>query len=117
MDPGQVKPIIKAAADPAEGTERRMEAIFVLSEIPTDEAAEALAEIAINDGERPGELRAAAVWGLCRGVHPRPELVLPYTADAENIVALHAIAGLSDLPASLVPLLTRWLVRQPHLAS
>ena len=78
MDPRQVKPIIEAAADPAEGPERRMEAVFVLSEIPTDEAATALAEIAINDGERPGELRAAAVWGLCRGVHPRPDLVLPF---------------------------------------
>jgi hypothetical protein len=109
MDPGQVKPIIEAAADPAEGPERQMEAVFVLSEIPTDEAAMALAEIAINDGERPGELRAAAVWGLCRGVHPRPDLALPYTADAENIVALHAIIGLSELPASLVPILTRWL--------
>ncbi|MGH3282578.1 MAG: hypothetical protein ACRDNW_26070, partial [Trebonia sp.] len=49
------------------------------------------------------------VWGLCRGVHPRPDLALPYTADAENIVALHAIIGLSELPSSLVPVLTRWL--------
>lgn len=109
MDPRQVRPIIEAVADPAEGPERRMEAVFVLSEIPTDEAADALAAIAINDGERPGELRAAAVWGLCRGVHPRPDLALPYTADAENVVALHAVVGLSELPASLIPVLTRWL--------
>jgi HEAT repeat protein len=109
MDPGQVRPIIEAAADPTGAPKQRMEAVFVLSEIPADEAAEALAEIAINDGERPGELRAAAVWGLCRGVHPRPDLALPYAADAENIVALHAIIGLSELPSSLVPVLTRWL--------
>ena len=108
MDPRQVKPIIEVAADP-ENPEWRMEAVFVLSEIPTDEAAVALAEIAVNDGERPGELRAAAVWGLCRGVHPRPDLALPYAADAENIVALHSIIGLPELPASLVPILTEWL--------
>jgi HEAT repeat protein len=108
LDPERVSPIIAAAADPANSDAQRIEAVFVLSEIPTEEAAEALAEIAAED-RAPQELRAAAVWNLARGVHPRPDLVLPYIADADDLVALHAIAGLPDLPEFLVPELIRWL--------
>ena len=109
LDPQRTEPIIKMATTPAEDDEPRMEAVFVLSEIPTDEAAEALAELATPDGEKPQELRAAAVWGLCRGVHPRPDLALPYTVDSNEIVALHAIAGFPSLPDDLIPGLLDWL--------
>jgi HEAT repeat protein len=109
LDPNRTEPIVKMAATPADDDEPRMEAVFVLSEIPTDEAAEALAEIAAQDGEKPQELRAAAVWGLARGVQPRPDLVLPYTVDDVETVALHAISGLPSLPDELIPDLLVWL--------
>lgn len=109
LDPRSVRPIIQTATDPANSDEQRIEAVFVLSEIPTDEAAEALAEIAAEDGEKPKELRAAAVWGLAQGIHPRPDLALLYAADTDEFVALHAIAGMPSLPDSLVPGLLDWL--------
>ena len=86
-----------------------MEAVFVLNEIPSDEAASALVEIATEHGGKPTELRAAAVWGLAQGVHPRPDLALLYAADNEELVALHAIAGMPSLPENLVPGLLDWL--------
>lgn len=104
-----LRPIIEMATTPENPAEQRIEAVFVLSEIPTDEAAEALAEIAEGDGEKPPELRAAAVWGLAQGVHPRPDLVVLYAADTDEFVALHAIAGLPSLPDNLIPGLVDWL--------
>jgi hypothetical protein len=89
--------------------EQRMESAFVLAEIPTDAAAHALAAVAEPGGSRSSELRAAAVWGLARGVQPRPELVLPFTVDADDLVSLHGITGLQSLPDELVPTLRGWL--------
>jgi hypothetical protein len=109
LDPRWLRPIIQTATDPASSDEQRIEAVFVLSEIPTDEAAEALAQIAAGDGEKPQELRAAAVWGLAQGVHPRPDLTLLYATDADEFVALHAISGLPSLPDNLIPGLLDWL--------
>jgi hypothetical protein len=109
LDARWLRPVIETAARPQNPAEQRIEAVFVLSEIPTDEAGEALAEIAEGDGEKPPELRAAAVWGLACGVRPRPDLVLPHAADREPFVALHAIAGMPSLPASLIPGLLDWL--------
>jgi len=114
LDARWIRPIIETATIPARSDEQRIEAVFVLSEIPTDEAAEALAEIAAQDGEKPRELRAAAVWGLAQGVHPRPDLALLYAADTDEFVALHAIAGMPSLPHSLIPGLLDWL-RQDDL--
>lgn len=109
LDSRWIQPIIEVATASSNSDEQRMEAVFVLSEIPTDEAAEALARIAADDGEKPQELRAAAVWGLARGVHPRPDLALLFAADNDRFVALHAIAGLSSLPDKLIPGLLDWL--------
>lgn len=88
--------------------EQRIEAVFVLSEIPTDEACEALAQVvAQTDG--PSEIRAAAAWGITQGVQPRPELLLPYAADGDDLVALHAIVGLPSLSGEAVEALVEWL--------
>lgn len=109
LDARWLRPIIEMATTPENSGEQRIEAVFVLSEIPTDEAADALAEIATEDGEKPTELRAAAVWGLARGVRPRPDLVLVHAADSDDLVALHAIAGMPSLPEDLIPGLLDWL--------
>ena len=102
LDASWLRPIIEMSTTPVNPGEQRIEAVFVLSEIPTDEAAEALAEIAAEDGEKPTELRAAAVWGLACGVQPRPDLVLLHSTDSDELVALHAIAGMPSLPESLI---------------
>jgi hypothetical protein len=109
LNPQWIQPITEMAATSSNTNEQRMEAVFVLSEIPTDEAAEALAKIAAEGGEKPPELRAAAVWGLAQGVRPRPDLVLPFATDSDELVALHAIAGMPSLPDDLIPLLLDWL--------
>jgi hypothetical protein len=117
LDPRWIQPIIETAATPDGNDGQRMEAVFVLSEIPTDEASSALAEIATEDGEKPQELRAAAVWGLAQGVHPRPDLALLYAADSDEFVALHSIAGLPELPENLVPGLLDWLGQEDRHAA
>lgn len=117
LNPRWLRPIIETATTPGNNPEARIEAVFVLSEILSDEAAEALAEIAAEDGEKPPELRAAAVWGLAQGVHPRPDLALLHAADSDKFVALHAIAGMPSLPDELVPGLLDWLQQDDAHAS
>jgi len=110
LDPtGWTKPISALALDPRRPDEQRMEAVFVLSEIPTSEAASALAEVATLGDDGDSELRAAAVWGLGRGVPPRPDLLLPFACDPVDLVGLHAIVALQEIPAELLPTLLDWL--------
>lgn len=101
--------IAAQAVDENAPSEHRIEAVFVLAEIPTDAAGDALANVAALGGGRDAELRAAAVWGIAQGTRPRPELVLPFTVDEDNFVALHAIAGLDDLPDELLPTVRGWI--------
>jgi hypothetical protein len=80
-----------------------MEAIFILSELGTSEAADRLAQLAA-DPELDSEARCAAVWGLGITGANEPRKVLPFIADDDEDVALHALAGVgrvasSDLPA------------------
>lgn len=103
LDPEKwTKQVIASADHTASREEARMEAVFALGEIPTDEAAAALALVA-SDAKNSTELRSAAAWGLGRGVHPRPDLLLPLTISNEPIVSLHAIVAMETLPAALVP--------------
>lgn len=101
--------IAAVATDPAANTEHRMESVFVLSEIPTEDAALALAEIATIDAEFPRELRAAAVWGLGQGTYQRPDLMIEVAADSDDFVALHAIAAIPWLSDSEEQVLVGWL--------
>jgi HEAT repeat protein len=103
LDPEMwTKQVIASADETTSRDEARMEAVFALSEIPTDEAAGALSAIA-TDARNATELRSAAAWGLGRGVHPRPDLLLPLTISEEPIVSLHAIVAMETLPAPLLP--------------
>ena len=105
LDPATwTKRVVGLADETDSRDEARMEAVFTLSEIPTDEAADALAAVATDD-VNPVELRAAAAWGLGRGVHPRPDLLLPLTASEEPLVSLHAIVALESVPENRVPAL------------
>ena len=80
-----------------------MEAIFILSELATLESVECLSELAM-DQELDSEARCAAVWGLGIAGANEPARVIPFIADDDEDVALHALAGVgriapSDLPA------------------
>lgn len=101
--------VSEVALDPGKPAEQRMEAVFVLSEIPTGTAGKALAEVAAATEVAPMEIRAAAAWGLGQGVSPRPALLLPLTLDDERFVALHAIAAIEVLPDESIPTLLGWL--------
>ena len=100
--------ICRVALDGDATPEQHMEAVFVLSEISTEDASTALAVIATS-ASVAGEVRAAAAWGLGQGPMPRPDLVLPATLDPDVFVALHAITSIQDLPDELIPTLVGWM--------
>jgi HEAT repeat protein len=86
----------------------RMEAVFVVTELGRrGEVAFASAELDNIAGDRThfgkDEARQAAVWGLGHaGVHAYDKL-LPYIADAEENVALHAVAAFgADTPEAVI---------------
>jgi hypothetical protein len=86
----------------------RMEAIFIVTELGRRaQAAFAVSELDSIAGDRVSfgedEARQAAVWGLGHaGVRAYDRLV-PYLADPEDNVALHAIAAFGpDAPASVI---------------
>jgi hypothetical protein len=78
-----------------------MEAIFILSELGSDEAADALAMLGADE-TLDSEARCAAVWGLGIAGIGAPDRVLPFIADENHEVALHALAGVGDVPDRLL---------------
>ena len=78
-----------------------MEAIFILSELGTDEAADSLEALAANR-ELDSEARCAAVWGLGLAGANDAERVLQFIADDDSDVALHALAGVGPLSDDLI---------------
>ena len=89
----------------------QMEAVFALSELNTDAALEALEIIAGAPGKAQSEVRAAAVWGLGLGARPSPERLVPFLADMDSMVALHAAAAMpSELPEAVVDTLLAWII-------
>lgn len=91
----------RTAGDP-QAMALAMEAIFILSELGTSEAADALSLLAA-DPTLDSEARCAAVWGLGVAGLAEPARVLPHAADADEDVALHALAGIGPLPSPMVP--------------
>lgn len=85
-----------------------MESVLILSELHSEEAADALAEIATDETIHP-ELRRAAVWGLGSTGIDDSARVLPFLADPDDEVALHALAGIGELDDADVAALVRML--------
>ena len=79
-----------------------MEAIFILAELDTAEAAECLSALSANPA-LDSEARCAAVWGLGVTGHCKPARVLPFIADTDDDVALHALVAAGQLPPKLLP--------------
>ena len=103
-----IRQIMQQIDDPEAEADQQMEAVLAISELPSDAAAEALAEIAGHSG-LPGELRAAAAWGLGQGAARRPKMLLDRIVDAEPLVALHAISAVDELSEDLQGTLVIWL--------
>ena len=100
--------IVDFIHDPAATPKQRMEAVLAASELPADAASDALLGVASDVSHHP-ELRAAAAWGLGQGSAAQPELLLDLALDSEQIVALHAIAAIDDLPDAAQRVLVEWL--------
>lgn len=103
--------LIARASDTSRPDPHQMEAVFILSELAFDAAVDGLLHVAEPALDRKDEIRAAALWGVGLGAQPRPEALLPYLADPDDRVALHAAAALPEqLPAAIVAELQRILV-------
>jgi hypothetical protein len=85
-----------------------MECIFILSELKSREAIEALAVLAEDTGI-DSEARCAAVWGLGITGADESAQVLRHIADPDDDVALHALAGIGELGAAEISELLRML--------
>ena len=88
--------VAEIAAEKDGEPEQRIEAVFVLSEIPGSAATMALDALAADQG-LDSELRAAAAWGLGQGAGRRPALLLPLISDDDQLVALHAITAIEQI--------------------
>jgi hypothetical protein len=88
--------VVSAAPGDKDEMALAMEAIFILSELGSAQASEALVELASNQGLEP-EMRSAAVWGLGTAGTDDPQRLLPFIADHDDDVALHALAGIGQL--------------------
>ena len=100
--------IVDFVDDAAATPEQRMEAVLAASELPASAASDALFGVA-SDVSHHAELRAAAAWGLGQGGAAQPGLLLDLALDREEIVALHAIAAIDELPDTAQPVLFEWL--------
>ncbi|RST19112.1 hypothetical protein E2C00_20960 [Streptomyces sp. WAC05374] len=91
--------------------EVRMEAVFSLSEIDTEEAADALYSVAgKTEPSIPEEIRAAAAWGLGAGARQAPSKLMRLVNDPSVLVATHAAAVMpTELPRTCLDELLDWL--------
>lgn len=111
VDDSSVAYMFGRAMDRGAKDGEQMEAVFTLSELDTDAAIQALEGIADASGQVQSEVRAAASWGLGLGARPSPELLVPFLADHDSMVALHAAAAMpADLPEPVVSILLDWVM-------
>jgi len=77
--------------------EMRMEAVLILTELGDGGfTRDLLKAIAAHPDFAQNEVRQAAVWGLGKAGLKSYDDLLPYIADAEENMALHAIAGFDE---------------------
>lgn len=92
------------AADNKSANELRMEAVLILTELGQNDFTEKLLTQVVSHPSFAGnEVRQAAVWGLGKhGLKSYTEIV-PYIADEDENVALHAIAAFGkDTPRPVI---------------
>lgn len=84
------------ARDHSATPEHRMEVAIILGELPGENAAGLLDELA-GTKNNPAELRAAAVWCLAAMPANRAQKALTYVDDDDETTAVHAIVAGSKL--------------------
>jgi HEAT repeat protein len=109
-----------AVAEPAEPY-LRMEAVLIAAEVGTEPARALLMAVASKAEFQGDEVRQAAVWGLGESGCASYADLVPFIADAEPDVALHAICAFaSPLPdavgSTLVGLALRGTLREQAAA-
>lgn len=88
----------------------RMEAVLILAEVGSVEAARELLRVAESEDFRGDELREAAVWCLGKAGTKSYSNLLGFISDGEDSVAMHAIAAFgADLPGDVVDVLVKQL--------
>ncbi len=92
--------------------ELRMEAALILIERPDGMfTVDVLREVASHERFAGNELRQVAIWGLGKAGVKSYEDVLPFIADEEENVALHAIASFDDsTPGNVINQLVQHLL-------
>lgn len=82
----------------------RMEAVLILAELKAEKfAAAMLKDIATHEAFVDDEIRQAAVWGLGKTGLKRYDELLPFIADSDQDVVLHAIAAFGpDTPLTVI---------------
>lgn len=99
--------------------EMRMEAVLILSELKSGFAKTELSKVASSDKFANDEIRQAAVWGLGKaGVKAYEELV-PFLADEDDNVAMHAVMafGIDTSQSVITKLVDNLASGIPRLAS
>ena len=88
----------------------RMEAVLILTELGSTFAREELRGIAANRELAGDEIRQAAVWGLGKAGLKAYDDLVPFIADEDENVALHAIAAFGeDTPKATIEKLVQAL--------
>lgn len=90
----------------------RMEAVLILTELGrNDYSRDQLSNIASGEQFLGDELRQCAVWGLGKAGLQAYEDLLPYIDDADENVAMHAVAAFgNDTPQEVIDLLIEELI-------
>jgi hypothetical protein len=93
--------------------ELRMEAVLILAELREVRfARDLLKDVAAHEQFSGNEVRQAALWGLGKSGLKSYEDLLPFLADPEENVVLHAIAAIgSDVAGTVISRLVHDLVR------
>lgn len=90
----------------------RMEAVLILTELKSAFARAELIRVAGEEKFGGDEIRQAAVWGLGKQGLKAYDQLLPFIADANENLALHAIVAFgSDTPETVIKRLVEDLVK------
>lgn len=91
----------------------RMEAVLILTELGSGFARQHLTHVAADPHRIGDEIHQAAVWGLGKCGLKAYEELLPFIADMDENVALHAIVAFGcDTPEPVIETLAQDLIRR-----
>lgn len=86
--------LLEQTATSGQNLEIRMECVLILGELLLPRAIDILYYVA-SQKSNPGELRAAAIWGLGQYGNGAFDMLLSFVGDPDTDVALHAIVAAS----------------------